>query len=305
MTGPVVGPVGAAGPRYAGVPPAGVPVYIGVPAAGVPSYIGEPPAGVPSYIGVPFAGVPVYIGVPPAGVPVYIGVPPAGVPLSYSGLPAVGLPGVTGRLDGVLPTVGTPDVAEPAKPVPRSSGPAAAGAGFGVGVGAGGSAGAGAGLWGAALRGANQSLVSFAFGVSSACGGSGAATGSGSGSAAGAGSGAGSGGGAGVSLLTVVRTTTGGIGREPGMLIRIRVVSVVSVLGSSGSAGAAELSSGPSCEGWSDGYWRDPYGGVPEGYAAPPRPWAPEDELSVSRPVSRLKAGSPGWLHRPLLLMLV
>lgn len=93
--------------------------------------------------------------------------------------------------------------------------------------------------------------------------------------------------------------TTGGIGREPGMLIRMRVVSVVSVLGSSGcgSAGAAALSSGASCVGCSDGYWRDPYGGVPEGYAAPPRPWGPEDELSVSR----LKAGSPGWLHRPFL----
>ncbi len=36
-----------------------------------------------------------------------------------------------------------------------------------------------------------------------------------------------------VSLIGV-RMTTGGIGREPGMLIRIRVVSVVSVLGSSG-----------------------------------------------------------------------
>jgi hypothetical protein len=33
---------------------------------------------------------------------------------------------------------------------------------------------------------------------------------------------------------TGVRTTTGGMGREPGMLIRIRVVSVVSVLRSSG-----------------------------------------------------------------------
>jgi hypothetical protein len=32
---------------------------------------------------------------------------------------------------------------------------------------------------------------------------------------------------------TGLRTTTGGIGREPGMLIRIRVVSVVSVFGSS------------------------------------------------------------------------
>lgn len=211
---------------------------------------------------------------------------------------------MTGRLDGVLPTVGTPEVAEPAKPVPWASGPPSGEAGFGAG--AGGSAGVGAGAWGAALRGANQSLVSLAFGVSSACGGSGAATGSGSGFTTGAGSGAGAGAGddAGVSL-TVVRTTTGGIGREPGMLIRIRVVSVVSVLGSSGDAGAA-VSSGASCEGWSDGYWRDPYGGVPEGYAAaPPRPWAPEDELSVSRPVSRLKAGSPGWLHRPLLLMLV
>jgi hypothetical protein len=31
--------------------------------------------------------------------------------------------------------------------------------------------------------------------------------------------------------LTGVRITTGGIGREPGMLIRTRVVSVVSVLG--------------------------------------------------------------------------
>lgn len=32
---------------------------------------------------------------------------------------------------------------------------------------------------------------------------------------------------------TGVRMTTGGMGREPGMLIRMRVVSVVSVLGSS------------------------------------------------------------------------
>ncbi|TDF43324.1 hypothetical protein E2C00_27830 [Streptomyces sp. WAC05374] len=81
------------------------------------------------------------------------------------------------------------------------------------------------------------------------------------------------------------------------MLIRMRVVSVVSVLGSSDSAAAPAPSSGASCTGLGDGYWRDPYGGVPEGYAAPPRPWAPEDELSVSR----LKAGSPGWLRRPLL----
>jgi hypothetical protein len=98
---------------------------------------------------------------------------------------------------------------------------------------------------------------------------------------------------------TGLRTTTGGMGRDPGMLIRIRVVSVVSVLGSSGfgaSPSSAPLSAtllfsrAASCGGCSDGYWRVPYGGVPEGYAAPPRPWGPEDELSVSR----LKAGSPG-----------
>lgn len=40
--------------------------------------------------------------------------------------------------------------------------------------------------------------------------------------------------------VTGVRTTTGGMGRDPGMLIRIRVVSVVSVLRSSGGAPAAE-----------------------------------------------------------------
>jgi hypothetical protein len=49
-----------------------------------------------------------------------------------------------------------------------------------------------------------------------------------------------------------VRMTTGGIGREPGMLIRIRVVSVVSVLGSSGRlAAAAAVSSEASC--WTSG----------------------------------------------------
>lgn len=59
--------------------------------------------------------------------------------------------------------------------------------------------------------------------------------------------------------------TTGGMGRDPGMLIRIRVVSVVSVLGSSGrsSAGCRSVpSAAPSdaapCAG-------EPYGGVPEG----------------------------------------
>ncbi|GAA3296911.1 hypothetical protein GCM10020295_28020 [Streptomyces cinereospinus] len=35
---------------------------------------------------------------------------------------------------------------------------------------------------------------------------------------------------------TGLRTTTGGMGRDPGMLIRIRVVSVVSVLRSSAPA---------------------------------------------------------------------
>ncbi|TVL93976.1 hypothetical protein CD790_02855 [Streptomyces sp. SAJ15] len=59
--------------------------------------------------------------------------------------------------------------------------------------------------------------------------------------------------------------TTGGMGREPGMLIRMRVVRVVSVFGSSGLAAPRASSSappsGPSC----DGYGRDPYGGVPDG----------------------------------------
>lgn len=89
----------------------------------------------------------------------------------------------------------------------------------------------------------------------------------------------------------------GGMGRDPGMLIRIRVVSVVSVLRSSGtgrpSAGCPASPGAPSPD---PAPWAGvPYGGVPEGYAAPPRPWGPEDELSVSR----LKAGSPGWLRRP------
>ncbi|MFD0570412.1 hypothetical protein ACFQ0T_15795 [Kitasatospora gansuensis] len=45
---------------------------------------------------------------------------------------------------------------------------------------------------------------------------------------------------AGSALFTGLRTTTGGIGREPGMLIRILVVRVVSVFGtSSASAGWA------------------------------------------------------------------
>ncbi|OQR61728.1 hypothetical protein B6E66_22265 [Streptomyces maremycinicus] len=73
------------------------------------------------------------------------------------------------------------------------------------------------------------------------------------------------------------------------MLMRIRVVSVVSVLRSSGCADERPASAPPSD---TTGV---PYGGVPEGYAAPPRPLGPEDGLSVSR----LKAGSPGWLRRP------
>ncbi|MYV47740.1 hypothetical protein GT031_19665 [Streptomyces sp. SID2888] len=85
-----------------------------------------------------------------------------------------------------------------------------------------------------------------------------------------------------------MRTTTGGMGRDPGMLIRIRVVSVVSVLRSSDCVAEGPPST-PSSEAMGV-----PYGGVPDGYAAPPRPLAPADELSVSR----LKAGSPGWLHR-------
>ncbi|CAM5552699.1 hypothetical protein STENM36S_03500 [Streptomyces tendae] len=46
---------------------------------------------------------------------------------------------------------------------------------------------------------------------------------------------------------TGLRTTTGGMGRDPGMLIRIRVVSVVSVLRSSGRA-AERLASAPASE---------------------------------------------------------
>ncbi|TJZ45280.1 hypothetical protein FCH28_28445 [Streptomyces piniterrae] len=63
---------------------------------------------------------------------------------------------------------------------------------------------------------------------------------------------------------TGLRTTTGGMGRDPGMLILIRVVSVVSVFCSSGFAPEASASS-PSPLG-------EPYGCVPDGYAAPPRP---------------------------------
>ncbi|MCP9962063.1 hypothetical protein LUX05_12975 [Streptomyces somaliensis] len=54
------------------------------------------------------------------------------------------------------------------------------------------------------------------------------------------------------------------MGLEPGMLIRMRVVRVVSVFFSSGCA----VAPAPDAS-WGRG---DPYGGVPEGYAAPPRP---------------------------------
>ncbi|GAB2704317.1 hypothetical protein GCM10010442_23560 [Kitasatospora kifunensis] len=60
--------------------------------------------------------------------------------------------------------------------------------------------------------------------------------------------------------LTVLRITTGGIGREPGMLIEIRVVSVVSVLGTSGSA--SSCASGLA----------EPKGSLPKPFASPGMP---------------------------------
>ncbi|RVU19525.1 hypothetical protein EOT10_28975 [Streptomyces antnestii] len=60
-----------------------------------------------------------------------------------------------------------------------------------------------------------------------------------------------------------VRITTGGMGREPGMLIRIRVVSVVSVLRSSGAGRpSADCPASPGVPSPCAGV---PYGGVPEG----------------------------------------
>ncbi|RZE67017.1 hypothetical protein C0R01_09530 [Streptomyces albidoflavus] len=59
---------------------------------------------------------------------------------------------------------------------------------------------------------------------------------------------------------TGVRMTTGGMGRDPGMLIRIRVVSVVSVFRSASprpSAAGPRSSAPPAADA--------PYGGVPEG----------------------------------------
>ncbi|TPN16569.1 hypothetical protein FKO01_38340 [Mesorhizobium sp. B2-3-3] len=113
------------------------------------------------------------------------------------------------------------------------------------------------------MRGANQSLPLFSLAGfpsgTSAAGPPGRASGPGSGAPPDDGAGA-----PGLGVLPVrseagrppdasvsligVRMTTGGIGREPGMLIRIRVVSVVSVLGSSGRGGSAGsgVSSGPS-----------------------------------------------------------
>ncbi|MER0448076.1 hypothetical protein ABR738_26555 [Streptomyces sp. Edi4] len=97
------------------------------------------------------------------------------------------------------------------------------------------------------LRGANQSLV----GDSSAAGSPAAASLTSAASVAAGASGfatepvrweAPSASGALVASLIGVRITTGGMGREPGMLIRIRVVSVVSVFGSSGSAAGSGVS---------------------------------------------------------------
>lgn len=90
---------------------------------------------------------------------------------------------------------------------------------------------------------------------------------------------------------TGVRITTGGMGREPGMLMRMRVVSVVSVLGSSAFAPASGSAPWPAGSAPAP---EVPYGSVPEGYGEPPRLLGPEDELSVSR----LKAGTPGWIRR-------
>lgn len=60
---------------------------------------------------------------------------------------------------------------------------------------------------------------------------------------------------------TGVRTTTGGMGLDPGMLIRIRVVSVVSVFCVSGRSPAERPSSAPLSAPTAG----VPYGGVPDG----------------------------------------
>ncbi|AZQ73351.1 hypothetical protein EKH77_20925 [Streptomyces luteoverticillatus] len=58
------------------------------------------------------------------------------------------------------------------------------------------------------------------------------------------------------SLSTGVRMTTGGMGREPGMLMRIRVVIVVSVFGSLGLAAGAGVPAEPGAAASSP--WGDP-----------------------------------------------
>ncbi|MET8677609.1 hypothetical protein ABZW18_08465 [Streptomyces sp. NPDC004647] len=114
------------------------------------------------------------------------------------------------------------------------------------------------------MRGANQSLVVFASSLPPVPGlGCDSCLGGGAGAGAGAGEE-----GAMASLSassTGLRMTTGGMGLEPGMLIRIRVVSVVSVLGSSGLGASAASTAWESTAASCDGDWRDPYGGVPEG----------------------------------------
>lgn len=124
------------------------------------------------------------------------------------------------------------------------------------------SASAGAGAWAWGGSGAASMRVGCGFGRCASGGWD-------------AGPGAGSGPGcspdpAGPELVPIaLRTTTGGIGREPGMLIRIRVVRVVSVLGPSESGvdgfEVTEFSSGAVAAASVDGYWPVPYGGVPEG----------------------------------------
>lgn len=190
-------------------------------------------------------------------------------------------PGMTG---GVGVGVGVGDGVRVGSGRCASGGAAAAG-----GIWAAAGAGAGAGPGAAGLRGANQLLAG-----SSASADAGAGAGAGAPAGSGAASmrvGCGprrcaSGGGEACSGFAsgpvcspapaepepgpiALRTTTGGIGREPGMLIRIRVVRVVSVLGPSESGvdgfEVTAFSSGAVAAASVDGYWPVPYGGVPEG----------------------------------------
>jgi hypothetical protein len=82
---------------------------------------------------------------------------------------------------------------------------------------------------GTCLRGWNQELVFLPGGPLSGT----VASSAGADAALGA-----DGGAVGAAFWTVSRMTTGGMGRDPGMLIRIRVVMVVSVFFSSGTAAA-------------------------------------------------------------------